>query len=731
MRKTIALTCILKNELHNLPRFCESVRGCFDEYHFTDTGSTDGSVAWLMNDVDKYLGSDAKVFIHHFSWIRNFAAARNYAIEFVNSDYWMWMDLDDVLFNKENFLAWRDEAMSTADFWYVPYHYALKELSADAEPAVSFIRERIIKKDTGLQFTDFIHEGIDIRKSMRPIMAQVVSSFSIKHMRTDAEAAADRGRNLEILEENKDILSPRLEFYYGKELFDHHKYAEAARVLRENVKRKEMEQGDRIMAFQYLVHSLNFLEEYGEAIKYGILGIQMEPNRAEYHCLVADSFIKLGEPNKAIPFFSAAKACHNSAAGGISHEFAFGESYSFIPRMNLGHIYTSQGRFEEALAEVRPLLPNEKAKEMVDFCEKAIRDTKIPPNEKLLEVDDIVITCPFPNAYDWDEEIYKSKGLGGSETAAVEVAMHLKKITGKSVKVFQHRKEKFISKSGVEYIPAPELHHYFQKYKPQLHIAWRHTARFTNALSVVWSHDLQTPGAENHQNYDKILALSEFHKTFMMGTQGVPRDKILVTRNGINPSRFAPFLDEPKQPGKVVWSNSPDRGLEFAIEIMDLVHEQMPEAELHVFYGFDNMYKYGLGQKADNLKHMFCTRPWIKYHGNVDQVRLAAELCSSEVWLYPASFIETYCISAIEALAAKTWPVVRRFGALKSTMRQAEERGWGDILDVDMNDEAIPIFADKVLSALKEQKYKKIDFDSETVSWASLAHEWVEMFKLN
>ena len=727
MKKTIALTCILKNEVHNLPRFCESVAGLFDEYHFTDTGSTDGSIAWLMHESDNFLKCrPEQVHIHHFSWVDNFAAARNHAIKMIKTDYWMWMDLDDVLHNGQNFTAWREEAMNWSDMWYLPYHYAMKP---DGTPAVSFIRERIIKTDTGLDFTDFIHEGVDPRKSKYPARTSVVNSFAVNHLRTFDEMTADRGRNLKILEDQKDLLSPRLEFYYGKELFDMKRFEDCVRVLKENVKKAAMEQGDRVMAFQYLINALLELKEYPDAIKYGVLGIQMEPNRAEYHCFIADAYMKLGEPHKAIPFFGAAKHCMNVAAQGVSHEFTFAEGYSFVPRMNLAHIYAQQGRFEESLEELKTL-NDPKALELRAFCEKAIEDTKIKPDSELKETNDIVITCPNPNAYPWDENIYREKGLGGSETAAVEMAMHLKKLTGSRVIVFQHREKAMTAPSGVEYIPAPELHGYFQKYKPKLHIAWRHTAKFTNALSVVWSHDLRTPGAEHLNNYDYILSLSDAHKKFLVGVDGVPEDKIIVTRNGIESKRFVLRGNVEKKRGKVIWPNSPDRGLEYAVQVMDLVRKEIPEAELHVFYGFNNMDKYGMKDQADKIRHLFTTRPWIKYHGNVDQDRLSFEMMTSDVWLYTSTFYETFCISAIEALSARAWPVVRRFGALKSTMKVAEEKGWADILDVEMSEETVPLFADKVIKAIQEKKHERIEFDPESVSWSSLADEWCRMFNL-
>ncbi len=87
--KTIALTCILKNEINNLERFCQSVEGCFDQYIFVDTGSTDGSIEFLNFRAKEILGEN--VVIAHFKWIDDFSAARNHALKFVTSEYWGWL----------------------------------------------------------------------------------------------------------------------------------------------------------------------------------------------------------------------------------------------------------------------------------------------------------------------------------------------------------------------------------------------------------------------------------------------------------------------------------------------------------------------------------------------------------------------------------------------------------------------------------------------------------------
>lgn len=730
MAKSIALTCILKNEAHNLERFCKSVAGLFNEYHFTDTGSNDGSQNWILNEAYKFLGVDrCNIHLHHFTWIDDFAKARNFALPLIGTDYWMWMDLDDVLKGRENFKAFCRESIGMHDMWYLPYNYALLP---DGSPAVSFVRERIFRTSLGYRFKDPIHEGVDVREIPNSV-GMCTTAFAIDHLRTHDEMLKDKNdrRNLRILEKNKENLSERLQFYYGKELFDIQDYKGAIAALDKVCKSEKLEKGDRVMAMHFLAVALNEEKEFVKSMQYSVLGINLDPERAEFYCSLADSYMRAGEPIKAIPLLQAAKNCPNRAQHGTRHEFSYSHCYNIYPRCNLSQIYYNFGRFEEALEELHPVFDqlDLQWKEFYKQIEVAKDATTIPKN--LIECEDIVFTAPWPTAYPWDEEGYKTKGYGGSETACIEMAKWLKKKTGRCVKIFQVRDKTFVSESGVEYIPSGRLHDYFKKYKPKVHIAWRHCARFTNAPSYVWSHDLFTQHAEGTQNYDKILALSGAHRDMLVGMQGIPQDKILITRNGINPERFKDVV--PKVPGKVIWPNSLDRGAEHAIVVMDKVIEKIPHAELHVFYGTDNMKKSGpeMQAKAKMVEDMIASRPWIKYHGNVDQTTLAHHFMESEVWLYTSTFYETQCISAMEAMCSRAWPIVRRFGALKDTLKEAETKGYGNIIDGEMIDHGIlDLFAEKVVSAIEEKKWHKMDISPANYSWESVSAEWVQMFSL-
>ena len=250
-RPTIALCMIVKNEVHNLRRLLNSVKHCFDEIHITDTGSTDGTVDYLEDLNAKIFNNDPEVEgiplirIHHFEWVNDFSAARNYSFSHSGADYLFWMDGDDTLVNPEAFIQWRDKVMSSCQYWMANYNYAWM----DGKPICTFQRERAIKNNHGFEWRYFLHEGC-VQVDGLPVRMGSVTSWWIDHHRTEQDRKADDSRNLNIFEANKDKEWPiRMTYYYGKELFDAGKYLEASPHLMKCLKNETLEPHDRAMAY--------------------------------------------------------------------------------------------------------------------------------------------------------------------------------------------------------------------------------------------------------------------------------------------------------------------------------------------------------------------------------------------------------------------------------------------------------------------------------------------------
>jgi len=722
MKRTLALTLIVRNEIHNLPDLFESINGCFDKIYVTDTGSNDGTVEWLENMGSRYAGCPLEIF--HFAWISDFAAARNHNLPHIKEDYWMWMDADDELLNQDGFKRWKKAVMPLYSFHSAPYNYAYDE---EGSLACSFGRERVFETKRGYKFQEFIHEGVVPFKDSTCTMTPL---WRVSHRRTIEEAKQKLTRNMSILEKRKDNLSPRLEMYLGKEYFDNDRLEECVALLKKVIRYPEeaLDLGDRTLAHQFLCHGLLRLGRFKETIQHTLAALYMDGNRAEFYCFLGDAHAAEGRIGTAIPFYEAARNC-SMAPPGFSKVFSAPICYFAHPTLRLGQIFIQMGNMDRAVRELKQLPGNAEAKALLDHAESM---QKVADTSKAIPNEDIVITC-MPSPYLWDEEIYKVKGVGGSETAAVEMAKNLAILTNRKVIVFNHREEPLHmahGEQGVHYRPNREVADYFVKWKPKIHIAWRHNMKITDAKTYLWCHDLMTPGADNHSVYDKIICLSEFHKNYVQGMQGIPEEKIWVSRNGIEPLRF--FKEMPKREyGKVIWPNSLDRGLEHAIAIMDIVKREIPSATLDVYYGIENLYKYGLADKADMLKKLMAERPWINYVGNIEQNHLTRAFAQSSVWLYSASFIETYAITAIEALCAGTWPVVRRIGALENTLAEAAKKGMADLVDINPEtQEGREFYAKLVIDAIVEEKHNRVRVDPKQFSWKGVAEEWVKQMNL-
>lgn len=721
MRPTIALCLIVKNEVHNLPNLLKSVEGCFDEIHITDTGSTDGTV-----EKTSKLYPDIKW--HEFKWIDDFAAARNYSFSHTECDYQMWLDADDVLTGREAFIRWRDEMMQYADYWMVTYHYASDPAG---RPVCSFARERIVRREKGIKWKYFVHEGMT-PIGIGPINMQYATPFSVTHMRTEADMKVDRSRNLNMFKSRIDSLDARMTYYYGKELFENGSELDGFHWLTKAIALPDLEMHDRILGIQYAVLAALRCNQFERGIQLAHQGLQLAPNRAEYFVAIGDCYIKMNRFVDAIPFFEAAANC-NSADNGKTFGpiYTHADSYTFYPMNQLARIHFQMGNIEKAkkVVEIAKTYGKSADTDLISAeIDKIAALTRIPALGTGKKSDDIVISCHPSGFYEWDEHIAAKRGIGGSETAVVHLARQLHKLTGRKIRVFNNRPtEKAID--GVHYQPAGLVANYMQEFEPAAHIAWRHAAKLTEVPTYVWCHDLFAPGMELQQNYHQALALSKFHSKYIQNLVGLPEDKIRITRNGIDPERFKNLGHIQRNWKTVVWTSSPDRGLERAIAVMDKLRQSVPDAKLEIYYGFDNLLKNGKKADVEMMQALIAERPWISYYGNIEQSLLAERIAAAGCWLYPTNFMETFCITAIEMLCAGTPMVVRKWGALPDTLEKFATHPAVKILDMDCNSPAeIDAYAAAVQGIILSEPVLKVD--PEQFSWESVAREWIEFLKL-
>lgn len=278
----------------------------------------------------------------------------------------------------------------------------------------------------------------------------------------------------------------------------------------------------------------------------------------------------------------------------------------------------------------------------------------------------------------WEKWSPKSldSGIGGSETCAIYVCKEFAKRGYKTILYGDPGTDAGVY-DGVEYRDHSE----FNPSAPMdILISSRRPDLFqfpVNARKkICWVHDIWVhpdPNAYIFQDkIDKFFVLSPWHQKFFCDHHRLPISKTYLTRDGIDLSRFAGQVNRVR--GRMVYSSSPDRGLDVLLDCIPLIRQNVPEAHLKVFYGFDN---WKLAIQSRNNPHEIAWmkrieaqlhQPGVEYVGRIGQKELAHEFMQAELWAYPTAFTETFCITACEAMAAGVPVVTSNLAALSTTV---------------------------------------------------------------
>ena len=161
----------------------------------------------------------------------------------------------------------------------------------------------------------------------------------------------------------------------------------------------------------------------------------------------------------------------------------------------------------------------------------------------------------------------------------------------------------------------------------------------------------------------RIVGLCPTHGRYLQGRYFFARDKVCVSSNGIKSEEIARALADPpkRNPRRLMYASSPDRGLLYLSEIFKRAKEIMPDLELHVYYGFDNIEKIidvlpGVRKKTNDIRRSL-DQPGVEIHGRTAQPELIREWLKAGIWCHPSSFTETSCITCMDAQALGAIPI--------------------------------------------------------------------------
>ena len=143
-----------------------------------------------------------------------------------------------------------------------------------------------------------------------------------------------------------------------------------------------------------------------------------------------------------------------------------------------------------------------------------------------------------------------------------------------------------------------------------------------------------------------------------------------------------------RKPFSVGYFSSYDRGLECLLDMWPKIKEQVPEATLDIYYGW-NSYDAVHAKNPERMKwkwqmiRKFSQLDGVTEHGRVDHQTLANEMKEIKVWAYPTEFTEIHCITALKTQEAGMIPVTTNVAALQETVKNGIQVDCDDIYTND------------------------------------------------
>ena len=694
----------------NWERVSKSLEGYVDGLYVSFNGTKDQYPEYIPDIEDFVWNTD-------FVWDDNFAAARNHSFSLVPLEkysFCLWIDLDDELQRGEELQPMLNSLKHETQSVMMNYVYATDPTSGDTHSIQG--RERLFRTDLvsapGAGWVHELHETF-----MFPPGTQLARKtdedkdpYILHHKQEqfeDGKDAASRERNRRILTKmlTNNPNDTRARFYFANEL-----YAEAAEALNNGEPLEYVEvycnkaiqaydvfmemvdnQDEAYVAAHQIAELYKFKNAFLESVEADFQAVMIYADWPDAWVGIANSYMYMEQWDKAIFYAKVALELCITPNTVLIREPLNAE---WTPKSILATCYEQIGEtekaeeillgFQEKLGENK----NEELEEAINRLRATVKEEYVEPEPTLREknwgTQPEKSICFFsrPGVEPWSTKSMDEGGIGGTETAVCEIAKRFAADGWRTV-IFGSPPEELHDTvyDGIEWYNTLEI----STTEPFTIMVSLRTPELFDAdikadLKVLWMHDVNTGdnfidefGNNRSNNIDYIAGVSDWHCSHLQKLYDIPEEKLITLPNGINLERFLGEEVIERQKNKFIWSSSPDRGLDIVLDLWPDIRKIAPDAELHIFYGWNNfdemteatqdpyMKRFSAQMKAaiEGMKDQ-----GVVARGRISQNELAKEFLSADYWPYLSQFLETNCISILEAQAAGCTPFYSPIGGI-------------------------------------------------------------------
>jgi predicted O-methyltransferase YrrM len=342
----------------------------------------------------------------------------------------------------------------------------------------------------------------------------------------------------------------------------------------------------------------------------------------------------------------------------------------------------------------------------------------------------------------WTGSTILNSGVGGSETYIIEMARYIRLSGMFDVYVFCNtpgeNKELF---EGVSYMHLNKYYEFINTNYVQTCII----SRFSEYLPLTFKgfsenvylvvHDLTPSGnvIPIDNKFKNIFCLTEWHAEYMSNIFPSLRNIIKPFNYGID-DRFKNKTTQ-KIKNKFIYSSFPNRGLLQLLQMWPRIYERDNSATLYIYADVNNKWSNDVEpQKMEEIRKLLNAYKdglGVHYRGWVNKKELSDAWLSSDFWFYPCTFMETFCLTALEAASSKTFAITNHLAALQNTVGNRGAIINGDPTTKEWQELALSQVFYYMDSKNKDEKERLIDINyewSSTLTWENQARKLIKEY---
>ena len=192
--------------------------------------------------------------------------------------------------------------------------------------------------------------------------------------------------------------------------------------------------------------------------------------------------------------------------------------------------------------------------------------------------------------------------------------------------------------------------------------------------SILWLHDLPNqPGPQSAlanggwKRYSRIVFVSHWQREmFHLVYRDMPMEHTTVIYNGIEPQYDRNITSMTPSHFKFIYASTPHRGLEWLPDVLDTFERFLPDVSFSCDV-YSSFKLYGRPEDDQHYQPMFDkikAHPKINYIGTVSNQELRLAMRKAHALVYPNIYMETFCLTGVEAMAEGMALVAPAYGAL-------------------------------------------------------------------